>query len=83
MAAIRASIADKRRAFLQLHESGCFLIPNPWDVGTARFLQSLGFKALATTSSGFGWSKGRPTRRSHATWRSPTSTRLSRQPTCR
>ena len=54
------SIAVKRRAFLQLHESGCFVIPNPWDVGTARYLQSLGFKALATTSSGFGWSKGRP-----------------------
>jgi 2-methylisocitrate lyase-like PEP mutase family enzyme len=60
MGEIRASIAVKRRAFLQLHESGCFLIPNPWDIGTARYLQSLGFKALATTSSGFGWSKGRP-----------------------
>ncbi len=56
----RPSIAAKRRAFLRLHETGCFLIPNPWDVGTARYLQSLGFKALATTSSGFGWSKGRP-----------------------
>ena len=56
----RPSIADKRRVFLQLHASGCFLIPNPWDIGTARYLQSLGFKALATTSSGFGWSKGRP-----------------------
>jgi len=43
-----------------LHETGCFVIPNPWDVGTARYLQSLGFEALATTSSGFGWSKGRP-----------------------
>jgi 2-methylisocitrate lyase-like PEP mutase family enzyme len=41
-----------------LHRSGCFVIPNPWDVGSARFLQSLGFKALATTSSGFAWSKG-------------------------
>jgi len=60
MAETRPSIADKRRAFLQLHESGCFLIPNPWDIGTARYLQGLGFKALATTSSGFGWSKGRP-----------------------
>jgi 2-methylisocitrate lyase-like PEP mutase family enzyme len=60
MAETRPSIAAKRRAFLQLHETGCFLIPNPWDVGTARYLQSLGFKALATTSSGFGWSKGRP-----------------------
>jgi 2-methylisocitrate lyase-like PEP mutase family enzyme len=42
-----------------LHEAGCFVIPNPWDVGSARFLQSLGFKALATTSSGFAWSQGR------------------------
>jgi 2-methylisocitrate lyase-like PEP mutase family enzyme len=53
------SVADKRRAFRQLHEAGCFVIPNPWDVGSARFLQSLGFKALASTSSGFAWSRGR------------------------
>jgi 2-methylisocitrate lyase-like PEP mutase family enzyme len=53
----RPSIADKRRAFQQLHESGCFVIPNPWDIGSARYLQSLGFKALATTSSGFAWSR--------------------------
>lgn len=56
----RPSVADKRRAFRQLHASGCFVIPNPWDVGSARYLQSLGFKALATTSSGFAWSQGRP-----------------------
>ena len=56
----RPSVGDKRRAFRQLHEAGCFVIPNPWDVGSARFLQSLGFKALATTSSGFAWSQGRP-----------------------
>ena len=56
----RPTIADKRRAFHALHESGCFVIPNPWDVGSARYLQSLGFKALATTSSGFAWSQGRP-----------------------
>ena len=56
----RLSIADKRRAFQQLHLSGCFVIPNPWDVGSARYLQSLGFKALATTSSGFAWSRGYP-----------------------
>jgi 2-methylisocitrate lyase-like PEP mutase family enzyme len=54
----RLSIADKRRVFHQLHQGGCFVIPNPWDVGSARFLQSLGFKALATTSSGFAWSQG-------------------------
>jgi 2-methylisocitrate lyase-like PEP mutase family enzyme len=58
MTHIRPSIADKRRAFHKLHESGCFVIPNPWDVGSARFLQGLGFKALATTSSGFAWSHG-------------------------
>ena len=60
MAETRPSIADKRRTFQQLHEAGCFVIPNPWDVGSARFLQGLGFKALATTSSGFAWSQGRP-----------------------
>lgn len=46
--------------FHQLHESGCFVIPNPWDVGGARVLAQLGFRALATTSSGFAWSQGRP-----------------------
>ena len=60
MAEIRPSIADKRRMFQQLHLAGCFVIPNPWDVGSARYLQSLGFKALATTSSGFAWSRGHP-----------------------
>jgi len=45
--------------FRQLHQSGCFIIPNPWDVGSARILASLGFPALATTSSGFAWSQGR------------------------
>ena len=52
--------ADKRRAFHALHRSGCFVIPNPWDAGSARMLQSMGFRALATTSSGFAWSQGRP-----------------------
>jgi 2-methylisocitrate lyase-like PEP mutase family enzyme len=46
--------------FRLLHESGCFVIPNPWDVGSARLLEQLGFKALATTSSGCAWSMGRP-----------------------
>jgi 2-methylisocitrate lyase-like PEP mutase family enzyme len=55
----RPSVADKRRTFRRLHESGCFAIPNPWDVGSALYLQSLGFKALATTSSGSAWSQGR------------------------
>ena len=46
--------------FRRLHESGCFVIPNPWDVGSARYLEQLGFSALATTSAGFAWSVGRP-----------------------
>lgn len=46
------------RSFRRLHESGCFVIPNPWDLGSARLLSSLGFPALATTSSGFAWSHG-------------------------
>src|SRR6202522_2510441 len=54
----RPSIADKRRVFHKLHEAGCFAIPNPWDIGSALILQGLGFKALATTSSGFAWSHG-------------------------
>ncbi len=49
---------DKRRTFRALHESGCFVIPNPWNVGSARYLEGLGFKALATTSSGFAHSQG-------------------------
>jgi 2-methylisocitrate lyase-like PEP mutase family enzyme len=59
MTAPPPSVSDKRRRFRDLHSSGCFVIPNPWDVGSARYLQSLGFKALATTSSGFAWSSGR------------------------
>jgi methylisocitrate lyase len=51
--------ADKRATFRKLHESGCFIIPNPWDVGSARALQHLGFKALASTSAGFAWSIGK------------------------
>src|SRR5687768_7031545 len=51
--------AEKRARFRELHASGCFVIPNPWDVGSARMLQALGFQALASTSSGFAWSTGR------------------------
>lgn len=51
--------ADRSRRFRQLHQSGCFVIPNPWDLGSARLLTQLGFSALATTSSGFAWSMGR------------------------
>src|SRR5882762_3613214 len=50
----------RRRAFRALHEAGCFVIPNPWDVGSARYLQHLGFPALATTSAGFAFSQGLP-----------------------
>jgi 2-methylisocitrate lyase-like PEP mutase family enzyme len=54
-----AAIQARRDAFRALHRSGCFVIPNPWDAGSAKFLESLGFKALATTSSGSAWSQGR------------------------
>jgi 2-methylisocitrate lyase-like PEP mutase family enzyme len=52
------STADKRKAFRKLHESGCFVIPNPWNPGSARYLEGLGFKALASTSSGYAHSQG-------------------------
>ena len=55
-----ATIAERRQIFRQLHESGCFAIPNPWDIGSARYLQHLGFKAIATTSAGFAFSRGLP-----------------------
>jgi 2-methylisocitrate lyase-like PEP mutase family enzyme len=58
MASAHPSTADKRKTFRELHKSGCFVIPNPWNVGTARYLQGLGFKALATTSSGHAHSMG-------------------------
>ena len=51
--------ADKRAAFKKLHESGCFIIPNPFDIGSAKALQHLGFKALASTSAGFAWTIGK------------------------
>ena len=51
--------ADKRATFRTLHESGCFIIPNPFDVGSAKALQHLGFKALASTSAGFAWTIGK------------------------
>ena len=52
------TIAEKRAAFRAMHASGCFMLPNPWDVGSARYLASLGFEAVATTSSGYAWSAG-------------------------
>jgi methylisocitrate lyase len=51
--------AEKRANFRKLHESGCFVLPNPWDAGSARALQHLGFKAIASTSAGFAWSLGK------------------------
>ena len=51
--------ASKRARFRALHQSGCFVIPNPWDIGSARLLQHLGFAALASTSSGLAWTRGR------------------------
>jgi methylisocitrate lyase len=54
------TVAEKRSAFRRLHESGFFVLPNPWDLGSALHLQSMGFKALASTSSGFALTLGRP-----------------------
>ena len=54
-----ATTADKRATFRKMHESGCFVLPNPYDVGSARALQHLGFKAIASTSAGYAWSIGR------------------------
>jgi 2-methylisocitrate lyase-like PEP mutase family enzyme len=51
--------AEKRTTFHKLHESGCFVLPNPYDVGSARALQHLGYKAIASTSAGFAWSIGK------------------------
>jgi 2-methylisocitrate lyase-like PEP mutase family enzyme len=55
----RMPISARVQAFRELHHAGCFVIPNPWDVGSARLLEQLGFKALATTSAGLAWSLGR------------------------
>jgi 2-methylisocitrate lyase-like PEP mutase family enzyme len=57
------STTDKRATFRKMHESGCFVLPNPYDVGSALALQNLGFKAIASTSAGFAWSIGRPDNR--------------------
>ncbi|HXZ49535.1 MAG TPA: isocitrate lyase/phosphoenolpyruvate mutase family protein [Usitatibacter sp.] len=54
------TIQERRADFRALHAHGCFVIPNPWDPGSARMLAGLGFRALATTSSGFAWSQGLP-----------------------
>ena len=64
--------SPRRAAFRRLHEAGFFVIPNPWDRGTARYLRSLGFKAMATTSSGFAFTQGLP----DAEWAVPRDTAL-------
>lgn len=61
----RMTISQKREAFQELHRSGCFVMPNPWDTGSARALAGMGFKALATTSSGHAWSNGQADGRLH------------------
>ena len=57
------SPAEKRAAFCRMHVSGCFVMPNPWDVGSARALAHLGFKAVASTSAGYAWTIGKPDNR--------------------
>ncbi|SIO27708.1 2-Methylisocitrate lyase, PEP mutase family [Singulisphaera sp. GP187] len=54
------TVAEKRAKFRSLHQEGCFVLPNPWDAGSARMLQHLGFAALASTSTGYAWTTGRP-----------------------
>lgn len=54
------STEEKRRIFRSMHETGCFMLPNPWDAGSAKLLEAMGFQALATTSSGYAWSKAQP-----------------------
>lgn len=57
---MQTSASDKRARFRALHQTGCFVMPNPWDTGSARWLQRMGFSALATTSSGSAWAEARP-----------------------
>lgn len=60
MTSPRPSTADKRKTYRTLHETGCFVLPNPWDIGSARYLQHVGFKALASTSAGYAFAQGLP-----------------------
>ena len=55
-----STVEERRESFRALHSSGCFVLPNAWDAGSARVLAGLGFAALASTSSGFAWSRGLP-----------------------
>lgn len=56
---MKTSVDEKRKIFRDLHKDGCFILPNPWDAGSAKVLEQLGYKALATTSSGYAWSCGK------------------------
>lgn len=56
---MQPTIAEKRKIFRDLHQAGCFVLPNPWDAGSAKMLQQLGYQALATTSAGYAWSCGK------------------------
>ena len=75
----------RRAVFRKLHESACFVIPNPWDVGTARYLRGLSFKALATTSAGYAFSRACRMRTGlfRSIWRWNISRILSRPRSCR
>jgi 2-methylisocitrate lyase-like PEP mutase family enzyme len=57
---VMTTVIERRKTFQTLHQSGCFTLPNPWDIGSAKYLQHLGFKAIATTSAGFAFSHGFP-----------------------
>jgi 2-methylisocitrate lyase-like PEP mutase family enzyme len=57
---LRTTVGERRQEFRRLHSEGCFVMPNPWDVGSARYLQHVGFPAVATTSAGFAFSQGLP-----------------------
>ena len=57
---MRPTVDQKRQTFRKLHETGCFVIPNPWDAGSAAILQNIGFKALASSSAGFAWTQAKP-----------------------
>jgi 2-methylisocitrate lyase-like PEP mutase family enzyme len=59
----KTDLSARHTAFRKLHETGCFILPNPWDVGSARWLEQAGFKALATTSAGYAFSRGVPDRK--------------------
>jgi 2-methylisocitrate lyase-like PEP mutase family enzyme len=57
---MEAIFAQARARFRALHREGIFILPNPWDIGSARLMQYLGFEAIASTSTGFAWTTGRP-----------------------